>query len=117
MNPTTFIEALRQRAVENNTDIHLKLLETTLEAKDPKWTGILPIYNRLSEDEKASFIDFLRLMAVNTLSIVLGVLDGSSYLNEDKEDFVLTTKSDNEKINGDLLHIFWQLEELENQQE
>lgn len=52
------------------------------------------------------------MIQVNTVSHLLGILDGSTYLNENRESFVLTTEQDDELINGSLQDIFLELEEI-----
>jgi hypothetical protein len=42
---------------------------------------------------------------------VLGILDGSIYLNEKRESFLLTTVLKREPNNGDLQDIFLEMEE------
>ncbi|WP_167375336.1 hypothetical protein [Chryseobacterium oleae] len=51
----------------------------------------------------------MRIVEINTLSHVLGILDGSTYVDEINDEFILTTESSNEKINEDLQALFLEL--------
>jgi hypothetical protein len=110
MESMEFVEEIRKRVVENVTMKYRDSLENTTNATDPIWNAILPIYKNMSINERDSFMEFVRLVQVNTLSHVLGIIDGSTYLNEKRESFVLTTESNTTKINGDLQDIFLSLE-------
>lgn len=48
---------------------------------------------------------------VNTLSSLLGILDGSTFLSSENENFILKTEGSDTIINGDLQDIFLGLEE------
>lgn len=110
MNPSTFVKLLRKTVIEENLVSYQKLLSTTKEASDPVWRSILPIYHNLNEEQKVAFFNFLRVVEVNTLSHILGILDGSSSSYEINEDLVLISDQSSEKINGDLQDIFLALE-------
>jgi hypothetical protein len=114
METIEFITKLKERVIENENKVYQNLLNTTTEARDPLWQGILPIYGNMTKDQQASFLKFLRMIQVNTLSHILGILDGSTYLNENNEDFILKTEQNEHIINGDLQDIFLAMEEDSN---
>ncbi|WP_284461224.1 hypothetical protein [Chryseobacterium sp.] len=109
MKSEELVKVLNRDVVEGNLELYKKLLNTTTEAKDPIWKGILPIYINFSKDEKDVFLKFLRIVEINTLSHVLGILDGSTYSDGIEEDFILTTKDSDKKINEDLQDLFLEL--------
>lgn len=111
MDSKEFVTQVRQVAVEDNLRTHKQILETTKEAKDPTWKDVLPIYSKLSDPERKAFLRFLRLVEVNTVSIIFGILDGSTYLSEENIDFKLITNDNGEQINGDLQDMFLEMEE------
>jgi|GEM_PF-6006797 len=47
---------------------------------------------------------------VNTLSSLLGILDGSTFLSSENENFIVKTEGSDTIINGDLQDIFLGLE-------
>lgn len=113
MKPENLVKILNREVIEGNLELYKNLLDTTDEANDPVWAGILPIYINLSKEERNVFIKFLRIVEINTLSHVLGILDGSTYSDEIEESFILTTENSNDKINEDLQNLFLELTEEE----
>lgn len=112
MEAIEFVTKLKERVIENDNKVYQDLLDTTIEAKDKIWQSILPIYKNMTKDEQLAFIQFLRLIQVNTLSHILGVLDGTTFLNNGNVNFVLKTEENGEIINGDLQDIFLEMEEI-----
>jgi len=111
MESIEFVKQLKERVIENDNKVYQNLLDTTTEAKDSIWQGVLPIYKNLNADQKLAFLHFLRMIQVNTLSHILGVLDGSTTLSENDVNFILKTEEKDEQINGDLQDIFLGMEE------
>ena len=112
MEAIEFITKIKERVVDNDNEVYKNLLDTTIEAKDPTWQGILPIYKGMSENQQILFLQFLRMIQVNTVSHILGVLDGTTNLTENGETFVLKTEEQEELINGDLQDIFLGMEDF-----
>lgn len=110
MEALEFVKKLKERIIENDNKTYQNLLDTTIEAKDPIWQGILPVYKNMNKDQQLAFLKFLRMIQVNTLSHILGVLDGTSTLTESQENFILKTEEKDELINGDLQDIFLEIE-------
>ncbi|KFF18846.1 hypothetical protein [Chryseobacterium sp. JM1] len=113
MKPLELVKILKRDVIEGNIELYENLLNTTNEARDPVWKGILPMYIEFSKEERDVFLKFLRIVEINTLSHVLGILDGSTYTAEIDDDFILTTENSNEKINEDLQDLFLELIEEE----
>jgi hypothetical protein len=107
-----FVKRLKERVIDNDNKVYQKILDTTKVAKDPVWQEILPVYKNMTKEQQVAFIRFLRLIQVNTLSHVLGILDGSTYLSDGNENFVLKTEQNEDPINGDLQDIFLGMEEM-----
>ncbi|REC41602.1 transposase [Chryseobacterium pennipullorum] len=111
MKPEEFVKILNKEVIEGNLELYKNLLDTTTEAQDPIWKGILPMYINFSKEEKDVFLKFLRIVEINTLSHVFGILDGSTYAEGIDDNFTLTTELDNEKVNEDLQNLFLELVE------
>lgn len=109
MEAKELIKVLNNEVIEGNLELYKNLLDTTTEAQDPVWKGILPMYINFSKEEKDVFLKFLRIVEINTLSHVLGILDGSTYANGIDEEFLLTSENNDEKINEDLQDLFLEL--------
>jgi len=73
----------------------------------------LPIYINFSREEKEVFLKFLKIVEINTLSHVLGILDGSTFTDGIEEEFILSTENNGKKINEDLQSLFLELIEEE----
>lgn len=113
MKSEELVKILNRDVIKGNLELYQNLLETTNEATDPVWKGILPMYIDFSKEEKEIFIKFLRIVEINTLSHVLGILDGTTHAEGIENDFILTTEDDNGKINEDLQDLFLELIEEE----
>ncbi|WP_299178595.1 hypothetical protein [uncultured Chryseobacterium sp.] len=113
MKPEDLIKILNRDVIKGNLELYQNLLDTTNEATDPVWKGILPMYINFSKEEKETFLKFLKIVEINTLSHVLGILDGTTYAEGIENDFILTTENDNKKINEDLQDLFLELIEEE----
>ncbi|WP_083536113.1 hypothetical protein [Chryseobacterium vrystaatense] len=75
MKPDELVKLLNKHVIEGNLELYKKLLNTTTEATNPVWRGILPIYIYLSKEEKEVFLKFFKIVEINILSHVLGILD------------------------------------------
>lgn len=113
MKSEDLIKILNRDVIKGNLELYQNLLDTTNEATDPVWKGILPMYINFSKEEKETFLKFLKIVEINTLSHVLGILDGTTYAEGIENDFILTTENDNKKINEDLQDLFLELIEEE----
>ncbi|RNA61956.1 hypothetical protein D1631_08420 [Chryseobacterium nematophagum] len=79
MKPKQLVKILNRDVIDDNLSLYQNLLETTPQATDPVLKGILPMYIDFSKDEKETFVKFLKIVKINTLSHVLGILDGTTY--------------------------------------
>ncbi|PRA94538.1 transposase [Chryseobacterium sp. MYb7] len=113
MKAEEFVKILNRDVIKANLELYKSLLENTNEATDPIWKSILPMYINFSREEKEVFLKFLRIVEINTLSHVLGILDGTTHADNIEEDFILMTENKNEKINEDLQDLFLELIEQE----
>jgi hypothetical protein len=111
MKAIEFVTAIRERVIENDYSIYQDLLEDTIKSDDPVWKEILPLYNNINNEQRKSFLNFIRLIQTNTVSHILGILDGSTYLDEKRQSFILKTEQEEDIINGDLQDIFLEMEE------
>jgi len=74
---------------------------------------MMAFYLSLTEDQRNEFVVVIRQVIVDTLSLVLGALDGSSLIATfGGEDFHLTYSDDTQQLNGDLQDIFLEAEQL-----
>lgn len=114
MKSEEFVKILNREVIEGNLDLYRNLLDNTNEANHPVWKGILPIYINFSKEEKEIFLKFLKIVEINTLSHVLGILDGSTYTDDIENNFILMIENEDEKLNEDLQSSFLELIEENN---
>lgn len=112
MKPKEFVEGIRESVIDSNLQIYKNLFQNTElgQAKDPYWIKALSFFKTLNNEQREIFFSILRQLEVDTVSNILGILDGTSFFNKQIEDFELTTSANIEKINGELQDIFLELE-------
>ena len=110
METVEFVSAIRERVINSDHNVYESLLDNNKDAKDPLWKEILPFYKSLSTEQRQLFLNFIRLIQVNTVSHIFGILDGSTYLTESRLSFILKAELDSKPINVNLQDIFLELE-------
>ena len=110
-----FVESIYKSIVVENRSLYKNLYENTDADKsnDEYWKKSLKLYNGLSEENKEIFIKILQQTMIDTISNVLGIIDGSSTLNGcDAEIKLYLNDADTE---GELQDLF--LEYVEENEE
>jgi predicted nucleic acid-binding protein len=113
MKPLNFVNQIRKYVIDENLNIYKDLYRNT-KAKDVKdvfWKKSLSLFNKLDNDEKNHFFEILRQVEIDTVSNVLGVIDGVVQF-ENQLDLTLYIENSNEPINGELQDILLEQEEL-----
>jgi len=100
MDANEFVIGIKQSVIDRVFVYYETTLESSPSATDPVWKGILPLYKVLANEEKAVFLQLVRLVQVNTVSHMLGILDGSSYLNDKPESSFLQLKQKKGLLTG-----------------
>ena len=79
-----FIKSIYKTIVEENKELYKDLFNNTniSEVSDTYWKQSLQLYNDLSEDKRVVFISVIEQIMIDTVSIIFGIIDGSSTLNE-----------------------------------
>jgi hypothetical protein len=113
MKPQDFASQLREAVVQQNSAIYKDLFASTpiKSASDPYWKRALALHAALTPEQRAVLFEIMRQTMVDTVSNVFAILDGVSSLDGSKEDFVLTSKTGPQKINGSLQDLFLEIEE------
>lgn len=114
MNPREFVIGLHITVVDENIEIYKNLFENIAldEVSDPYWKNALTLFNSLPQEQRELFFSVIKQVMVDTTSNLLGIIDGSIYFTELKDEFLLLDKKNNEPLSGDLQDLF--LEEEEN---
>ncbi len=116
MKPLDFVNQIKKSVIDENIATYKNLFNNTNPntVTDEYWVKALTFYNKLDENDREFFLKILRQIEVDTTSNILAVLDGVTWLENQEEEFVLTTENSKEHINGDLQDIFLEHEENDN---
>lgn len=105
------VTAIYNSILVENIEIYKNLFETT--KVGPKtteyWRETLGLYEKLSEDDKKVLLKIIEQTVIDTISNMLGAIDGSSTLAEIESEIGLTV--DKQCIQGDLQDLFLELVE------
>lgn len=76
-----FIKSLYETIVKDKELYRNQLDSSDIDkVKDEYLKQVLEIYNNVSEEKKDALIDFIELVMIDTISHILGIIDGSSTL-------------------------------------
>ena len=105
------ITAIYNSILVENVEIYKSLFETT--KIGPKtteyWKSSLGLYEKLSDDDKQTLMRIIEQTVIDTISSMLGAIDGSSTLADFEPEIGLT--AENQNIQGDLQDIFLEMVE------
>ena len=78
-----FIRSLYETIVQAGIEEYKVLLDNTNieDATDKYWISALQLYSNLAEDKKENLLRVIELIMIDTISSVLGIIDGSSTLS------------------------------------
>lgn len=113
MNTDLFIKSLYNSSIKEDGGIYQNLfLNTDInEVRDPYWKDALKMFSDLSDENKDILFKIIEQVQVDTVSNVLGILDGVvSWQGQDIE-IKMTIEGSNEKVNGDLQDLFLEYDE------
>lgn len=79
-----FIKSIYKNIVEENKYLYKNLLENIDidKANDEYWKQSLKLYNNLSRDDKGILMNIMQQTMIDTISNMLGIIDGNSALSE-----------------------------------
>jgi hypothetical protein len=113
MTPKELAEILRSSVVDENVAVYRELFEnTSIEAaSDQYWKNALNLFRTLSASEQEAFFAVVRQVVADTVSNVLGIIDGVSSIDVPDVEFTLLANNSPEPLNGDLQSAFLLAEE------
>lgn len=105
MSKDEFVDVLIKNILSENIDLYKSVYNhmERSEITEPHWQESVKMFDSLTEQNKSIFFKIINQVQIDTISNVLGVLDGISYTPQDGE-FILTHNS--EKINEDIQSLF-----------
>jgi len=113
MTSEELVKKIRSSVLDENQAIYKDIFQSTNinDASAPYWQGALGLFEKLDDGEREILFSIVRQTTVDTISNMLGVLDGVTTLEGFDGDFVLSLESEEEQLNGDLQDIFLEIEE------
>ena len=110
MTDKEFINAIRSEVVDEYTQSFKEILaDNTIEATDPYWKKLILFYDDLDFQQRDVLLSVVRQVMVDTLSNILGIIDGGCILNDFRGDFELSM--DGQSLAGDLKDLLLEAEE------
>ena len=79
-----FVKSVYKSIVEDNKILYENLFRNTNvdEVSDEYWVKSLKLYNSLSEENKEMLLTIIEQIMIDSISNMMGILDGSSTLSE-----------------------------------
>ena len=110
-----FVRLLKAEVVDANIASYAELLASydRSEVEDTYWVNLLALYDSLDERQRDALIATMRQVAIDTVSNVLGVIDGSSSLPEFDTELSFKPKGGEEEWSGEMQDEFLMLVEEE----
>jgi hypothetical protein len=103
MSAKKFVETIRQEIIEQNLAHYASMLVLPIEqVTEPRVQAAVNAFSRMDEAQRKAVVGLLRMVLVDTVSNVFGILDGSTLISGFREDFVLTYGADATLLSGDL---------------
>jgi hypothetical protein len=114
MESIEFVELLKANVLDFNFISYIQFfrsgnLETVM---DPYWKKALQLYEHIKESEKEVFFMIIKQIEIDTISSLLGIIDGTIVIKENA-DINLSINVGNKSIGGNLQDQF--LEIIENE--
>ncbi|KSU60343.1 transposase [[Bacillus] enclensis] len=111
-----FIESLYETIVKDDLVSYQQLLETAeiVPKTDEYWKSAIGLYNSLTEEKKTILLRIIEQIQIDTISHLLGIMDGSSTLNGYSAEPSLLL--DSKKTDGELQNLFLELIEMRDEE-
>jgi hypothetical protein len=109
MTPQDFVSCVRREVLEANLALYRQNLGRSVQSSaEPHtfWPKMTELYQSLTEEQRRQFVEGIRQVMVDTLSNVLGILDGSTLLEHHRGYFHLTYGDEPHELNGELQDLF-----------
>ena len=102
------VNSIFQSVVKENIGLYTEILNMPLsEVTDSYWRDVIMLYNNCDKINKRIIVEIFRHVIVDTVSTFLGIIDGSSILENFEHELKL--KVDNTDIEDGLQDMFLEL--------
>ena len=108
MTAEEFVSAVQKEILERNMNIYENLFKSISaeNVKDTRLRMILLAYNTMNEEQRNAFFLMSKQVLIDTISCLFGILDGTSLVDNFRDNFFLSYGPNPEKLNGDLQDYF-----------
>ena len=112
MTDQEFIKKLNQFVIKENLSLYNSILtETSRETvSDDYWKNTLNLYDSLGTENRQGLLTIMHQVQIDTLSNLLGIIDGTTFLTDEEGDFQL--KFGDNELSGLLQDLFLASHEL-----
>jgi len=113
MNVEEFASCLKRAVVDENMGAYKEIFLASMsgDVTDEYWQRAVALFRSLPSEQHAVFFDILRQVCVDTVSNVLGIIDGSVSVDGLHGDFSLQHSDEDVSMSGDLQDAFLAVEE------
>ncbi|WP_131848504.1 transposase [Baia soyae] len=84
---------------------------------DPYWKEALKMFANLSAEDKVTLFKIIKQIQVDSISEILGILDGIVCVDNEFMEFKVIIDKDDEPINGSLQELFLSYDEEQRKRE
>ena len=108
MNNEEFVEKLYQSIIKENLASYQDLFHNTdlKDVTDSYWKESLNFFGELTDDNKKILFKIVEQVQVDTISTILGIIDGVVTLPGKQEEIEMMFIGAKEPLNGDLQDLF-----------
>lgn len=113
VTPEELVGKIRRSVIDENQALYRDLFENspTTSATDPYWVRAKNLFESLNYDQRDIFLEVIRQTSIDTVSNLLGIIDGVNSIDDVSGDLLLTYDGGDEPLNVDLQSIFLAEEE------
>lgn len=114
MDKKLLIEKLCDLCIKEHQQIYRDVFKADIEkVTEQYYMELIRLYNNLTDGEKDTIFKLIKQVEIDTAANILGLLDGVTFLDKQDDEFNLTFKKSNFKLNGDLQDLFLEYVESE----
>jgi hypothetical protein len=104
MTPKDFADCIRREVIRDNLGYYNDLLARPPDRIRPGgvWQKIVKAFGTMNDEQQEALLTLTQQAMVDTASNILGILDGSSILQDYREEFLLRYGESPDRLNGAL---------------
>lgn len=104
MDAEQFALQIKKHVIDANVVLYREMYESVENSTDPYGRRVLEFYRQLNASQKEVLFELIRQTAIDTVSSVFGIIDGSCSIDVPDADLTLSDGSD--QLSGELQDAF-----------